>query len=547
MTWRSRRRGIFEGLPRALYRTAGAGYFDACAAGIVINGVVVAGFGVVALVLYVDLSAGELALFAACSAVGFAVEGLLAAVYSLRAAGPARAWLAGGRSEEAAPQAWSAAASLPLVLVRRPTLYATGAVGAGAADVVLAALLDLPVYQAALLFPTSYLLYVSSTVLRYVALELAMRPVLEDIGESASGESPPDFARVSLHRRLLATVPMVTWGTALIVAGLLTHNARDLDTIGRASVVAVLVTAAVSLWLSLVLADAVSGPIIDLRDATRQLSGGDLAVRVPVVSTDETGELAAAFNAMVAGLGEREQLREAFGTFVDPALTERVLAEGTDLRGEEIEASVLFLDVRGFTAFAERAAAQEVVAALNELYDAVVPVIERHGGHANKFIGDGLLAVFGAPERHADHAARAVAAACEIVQRMSQGDAGELRVGIGVNSGRVVAGTIGGGSRRDFTVIGDTVNTAAGVEAATRLTGDAILITETTLSALGAAGDDFEERPSVPLKGKAATVRLYAPRPEAAPPLSEPFRDYGVGWPVCGSRNSGGAAVLRAK
>jgi adenylate cyclase len=310
---------------------------------------------------------------------------------------------------------------------------------------------------------------------------------------------------------------MVTWGAALIVAGLLADRTRNLDTIGRASVVAVIVTAAVSLWLSLVLADAVSGPIIDLRDATRRLGAGDLAVRVPVVSTDETGELAAAFNAMVTGLGERERLREAFGTYVDPSLVERILAEGTDLRGEEIEASVLFLDVRGFTEFAERADAHDVVACLNALYEAVVPVIERHGGHANKFVGDGLLAVFGAPERHADHAARAVASARDIAQLAGSGGAGELRVGIGVNSGRVVVGTIGGGGRRDFTVIGDPVNTAARVEAATRLTGDDVLITENTLRALGVAGDDFEERPSVPLKGKTATVHLYAPRLDTQP------------------------------
>jgi class 3 adenylate cyclase len=155
------------------------------------------------------------------------------------------------------------------------------------------------------------------------------------------------------------------------------------------------------------------------------------------------------------------------------------------------------------------------VATLNELYEAVVPAILRHGGHANKFIGDGLLAVFGAPERHADHAVRAVAAAREIAQLVRRGVEGELRVGVGVNSGRVVVGTVGGGGRRDFTVIGDPVNTAARVEAATRVTGDDILITETTLRALGAHGDDFEERPSVPLKGKAATVRLYAPRPDS--------------------------------
>src|SRR5690349_6833547 len=79
------------------------------------------------------------------------------------------------------------------------------------------------------------------------------------------------------------------------------------------------------------------------------------------------------------------------------------------------------IDVRGFTEFAERAAAQDVVASLNELYEAVVPVIERHGGHANNFVGDGLLAVFGAPDRHADHAARAVAAASEISQLVGQG------------------------------------------------------------------------------------------------------------------------------
>jgi class 3 adenylate cyclase len=215
---------------------------------------------------------------------------------------------------------------------------------------------------------------------------------------------------------------------------------------------------------------------------------------------------------MVAGLREREQLREAFGTFVHPALTERVLVEGTELHGEEVEATILFLDVRGFTEFAEREPAEKVVARLNELYGAIVPVIERHGGHANKFVGDGLLAVFGAPERRNDHAACALAAACEIAQLARDGAAGELRVGLGVNSGRVVVGTIGGGGRRDFTVIGDPVNTAARVEAATRVTGDDILITDSTLQALGRPVDEFEERRSVPLKGKTATVRLYAPR-----------------------------------
>ena len=516
MTSRGRRRGVFEELPRALYRRSGVRYLDACVAGIVLNGVVVAGFGLAVVVLYVNVRAGELALFAACSSSGYIVENLVAGAHLRSVGAPVLAWLAGDRRDEATLQAWTAAALLPVTLVRRRRLYAIGAVGAAVASVVLAALLDLPAYKAALLFPVSFLLYVSSAVLRYTALELGMRPVLEAVGELLPQASPPDVARVSLHQRLLVMVPMVTWGAGVVVGGLVTTNTRQLATIGLASVVAFAVSAAISMWLSLVLADAVSGPIIDLRNATRRVGAGDLTVRVPVVCTDETGQLAASFNAMVAGLFEREQLHEAFGAFVDPALTERVLAEGTHLRGEELDVSVLFLDVREFTTFAENAAAHEVVATLNRLYEAVVPVILRHGGHANKFIGDGLLAVFGAPERHADHATRAVAAAREIAELVRHGLAGELRVGLGVNSGRVVVGTIGGGGRRDFTVIGDPVNTAARVEAATRLTGDDILITEATLRALGPHDDDFEERPSAPLKGKTRMVRLYAPRADTA-------------------------------
>ena len=102
---------------------------------------------------------------------------------------------------------------------------------------------------------------------------------------------------------------------------------------------------------------------------------------------------------MVAGLEERAKLREAFGAFVDPGLADRVLAEGNVVEGEEVEVTVLFVDIRDFTAFAERSSAREVVAELNRFYDYVVPLLGHHGGHANKFVGDGLLGVFGAPDR----------------------------------------------------------------------------------------------------------------------------------------------------
>jgi class 3 adenylate cyclase len=231
---------------------------------------------------------------------------------------------------------------------------------------------------------------------------------------------------------------------------------------------------------------------------------------------------------MVSGLEERERLRDAFGTFVDPDLADRVARDGTDLRGEEVELSILFMDVRGFTSYAERTPAHEVVARLNALYDVVVPVILAHGGHANKFIGDGLLAVFGAPERHPDHADRAVAAALEIATSVREAHAGDLEVGVGVNSGPVVVGTIGGGGRLDFTVIGDAVNTAARVESATRTTGDDVLVTEETRRRLTADHGQWSERAPIPLKGKGEAIGLYAPdagptrAAESAPVDAEP-------------------------
>ncbi len=175
---------------------------------------------------------------------------------------------------------------------------------------------------------------------------------------------------------------------------------------------------------------------------------------------------------------------------------------------------MLFLDIRDFTAFAEDAEPSQVVALLNGFWDLVVPVLLRHGGHANKFIGDGLLGVFGAPQRLSDHAQRAVSAAREILRLVGERYGGAVEVGIGVNSGSVVAGTVGGGGRVEFTVIGDTVNTASRVEQATRQTGDDLLITEATRQLLPPRACALERRQTVPLKGKREPVQLWAPAAE---------------------------------
>jgi adenylate cyclase len=302
------------------------------------------------------------------------------------------------------------------------------------------------------------------------------------------------------------------------VAGLSSsHDGLSLADLGWDVTVAVAVAFSLSLGLTVLLTRSVVDQIDALREGTAQVTGGDLNARVPVLTTDETGDLAASFNAMVAGLSERERLREAFGAFVDPQVVQRVMEAGTtDLEGEEVEVSVLFLDIRGFTALAERSGAREVVQRLNVFYGHVVPVLERHGGHANKFVGDGLLGVFGAPKRLPDHADRAVLAALDIVLTVRDVYGETLRVSVGVNSGPVLAGTIGGGGHVEFTVIGDAVNTAARVEEVTRETGDDVLVTEATRALLTLPFRGFDERPTVALKGKSERVRLYAPSDAAA-------------------------------
>ena len=167
-----------------------------------------------------------------------------------------------------------------------------------------------------------------------------------------------------------------------------------------------------------------------------------------MVQDDDLGALAASFNRMQAGLAERQRLQAAFGTYVDPALAARLIEQGNDVfTGERREVTVMFVDIRDFTPFAEANTAEDIVARLNALFEIVVPAVVDAGGHVNKFLGDGALAVFGAPNDLADHADAAVSAAVLIQRLVAQRFGGELRIGIGINTGLVIAGTIGGGAQ----------------------------------------------------------------------------------------------------
>jgi class 3 adenylate cyclase len=263
-----------------------------------------------------------------------------------------------------------------------------------------------------------------------------------------------------------------------------------------------------SFELTQLLARSLTRPISDLRRGLTRVTSGDYDTRVPVITSDELGQLSHDFNLMAKGLAEREAMREAFDTYLDADVVPLILSGRYPTEGVEVTVSIMFVDVRGFTSFAEQASAREVVAALNSLFEVMVPIVTGHGGHVDKFMGDGMLAAFGAPEGYADHADRAVAAGLAIVEAVNVPGA-ELQVGVGINTGTVVAGSIGGAGRLNFSVIGDAVNVAARVEAATRTTGDALLFTCATRDAL-TRPLHAHSRGSVSLKGKAEPVEVLA-------------------------------------
>jgi adenylate cyclase len=321
----------------------------------------------------------------------------------------------------------------------------------------------------------------------------------------------------------VTTRTILAWGlgTALPVGGLAaigvvalanphlsTHNKISTHALAI-SVVTLTGTAIIFGLLAVLLAvRTTSDPISSVRRGLAQVQRGNFDVRIPVYDASSIGQLQLGFNDMVAGLAERERIRAAFGTYVDPDVAARIIEGGTNLGGEQVDVTCMFIDVRGFTAFAERTPADQVVAALNAMFELTVPIIHDHGGRIDKFVGDGLLAVFGAPRRLDDHADRALAAAREIAAAVAAGGS-TLSIGIGLNSGPVVAGNVGGGGRFEFSVIGDTVNVAARVEAATRQTDDVILLSEETVVRLDRPVD-VVEREGITLKGKHDAVKVYA-------------------------------------
>ncbi len=286
------------------------------------------------------------------------------------------------------------------------------------------------------------------------------------------------------------------------------------------------ISTAVGIWI----ARGVSKPVLQLAEGARKIAEGDYEHRVNVNQPDEMGLLAASFNHISKGLAERDQVRDLLGKVVSPAVAAELLRKDVTLGGEEREVTVLFSDVRSFTNMCEALAPQEVLGILNRYFTRMSTIVEAHGGVVDKYVGDAIMALFGAPLANADDADRAMKTALEMCEALDELNAQQqvrghpaIKVGIGINTDVVIAGNMGSQTRLNYTVIGDGVNLASRLEGLTKTPEYAtrIIISSTTLAK---AKGRYQTRllGQVAVKGKQKPTEIYALLGRVATPtLSE--------------------------
>jgi adenylate cyclase len=291
------------------------------------------------------------------------------------------------------------------------------------------------------------------------------------------------------------------------------------ETIFKAKVFILMMTLAITatgIVMSMVMSFYFSRPIQRLVVAVEEIGKGNFTYRVNLARNDELGDLGEAINRMAEDLRLKERIQTWFGRYVTPEIVERILASPDDewMKGTRLEATIVFVDIRGFTTLAERSDPDTVVELLNSYFTLVTDIIIQYGGYLDKFVGDAVMGVFGALVPDSEHAHTALLAAMEVRRYLPEfnqrfRDMGEpIRVGIGINTGEVVAGNIGSSKSMEYTVIGDNVNVASRL---TDLAGpDQILISEQTFLKL--AGDSrfvLQSRGEMEVKGRKEPVRIY--------------------------------------
>lgn len=347
----------------------------------------------------------------------------------------------------------------------------------------------------------------------YLVAERAMREVarraLED-GPRDHPAVPGVTARVMWAWAISTGTPVL--GVVLIAAGvtldILPNDSKQLLWSTMLICGVALFVGVQAMWL---VSRSIADPIKSVRRGIERVADGDLSVEVPVFDASEVGLLQAGFNDMVAGLRERERVRDLFGRHVGEDVAEQALLVGAELGGEVREVAVIFVDVVGSTEMAASRPAPEVVETLNRFFAVVIEAIGRFGGSVNKFEGDAAVCIFGAPVEREDSAGDALAAARAMVDGLAR-ELPELGVGVGVSYGPVVAGNVGSAERHEYTVIGDAVNEAARLTEIAKSVDSGVVASGTVLEhARESEAEHWTRGESIVLRGRAEPTLLATP------------------------------------
>jgi adenylate cyclase len=286
------------------------------------------------------------------------------------------------------------------------------------------------------------------------------------------------------------------------------------------AVLSVVLVGFVFVVLAVLFARTFTRPISDLTDAAAAVENGDYEnANVRVSTEDELGRLAGTFNAMIDGVKSRQRELAIFGRMVSPAVRDKLLSGELKLGGENLRVSVLFSDIRGFSTMSEKMSPNDVVVLLNEYFTEMEEVVRPWGGNVNNFIGDAIVVVFGAPEARGDNEWNVIQAALAMKARLAtfnqrRAEMGDppLRTGIGIATGKVVAGQIGSPERMMYTVIGDAVNVAARLEELTKqFDGNPILMNALTYEGCSKKSGEviFDDKGLQAVKGRVEPVHVY--------------------------------------
>ena len=264
----------------------------------------------------------------------------------------------------------------------------------------------------------------------------------------------------------------------------------------------------------------VAVPIRRLTSAAHEVAAGNLDVQISLKRADEFGPLIDEFNRMVEEMRAKRELRRRFGLHVGRRTAELILASDPGLSGTETDITVMFCDIRNFTARCAETPADQIVPLLNRFLTMMVDVVEnQHHGNVNKFLGDGFMALFGISDRQdagSNPADEAVSAGLDMIDRLAEmnaeldgTDIPTLGIGIGIHSGRAIVGSMGSEDRLEYTAIGDTVNLASRVESLTKTLGQSLLVTKATIDRNEGR---FQTEALAPqsVKGQPAPIAVFA-------------------------------------